>query len=85
MEPNTTTQTESRRLLRRLDDWTLYAFNPTFPLHGTALSEAIGRQNETHRENRSTSMTDTIRRVLRRLDDWTLTVFNPYYASDHRR
>jgi len=85
VEPNTTTQTESRRLLRRLDDWTLYAFNPTFPLHGTALSEAIGRQNETHRENRSTSMTDTIRRVLRRLDDWTLTVFNPYYASDHRR
>ena len=85
MENNTTTQTESRRLLRRLDDWTLYAFNPTFPLYGTALSDAIARQNETYRQNRSTSMTDRIRRVLRRLDDWTLTVFNPYYPSDHRR
>jgi len=84
VENNTTEQTESRRLLRRLDSWTLYAFNPTFPCYGTALSDAIARQNETHRENRNTSMTDSIRRILRRLDDWTLTVFNPYYPSDHR-
>ena len=85
MENNTTTQTESRRLLRRLDDWTLYALNPTFPRSGTALSDAIARQDNTHRENRNTiPMTDRIRRILRRLDDWTLTVFNPYYASDHR-
>ena len=81
MENNTTTQTESRRLLRRLDDWTLYAFNPSFP-YRTALTV---RPAGTHRENRSTSMNDSIRRVLRRLDAWTLTVFNPYYASDHRR
>jgi hypothetical protein len=86
VENNTTAQTESRRLARRLDNWTLYAFNPTFPRNGTALSEAIARQEAAHRENRSTtSMTDSIRRVLRRLDAWTLTVFNPYYASDHRR
>jgi len=84
VENNTTTQTESRRLLRRLDDWTLYAFNPTFPRSGTALSDAIARQDNFPRQNRSTSMNDSIRRVLRRLDDWTLTVFNPYYASDHR-
>ncbi len=84
MDNNTTTQTESRPLLRRLDNWTLYAFNPTFPLHGTALSAAIAEQNETYRQNRSTPMNDRVRRVLRRLDNWTLTVFNPYYASDHR-
>jgi hypothetical protein len=35
VENNTTTQTESRPLLRRLDNWTLYAFNPTFPRHAT--------------------------------------------------
>jgi len=85
VENNTTTQTESRRLLRRLENWTLYAFNPTFPRHGTALSDVIARQDNSPRQNRSTSMTDSIRRVLRRLDDWTLTVFNPYYPSDHRR
>jgi hypothetical protein len=84
VENNTTTQTESRRLLRRLDGWTLYAFNPTFPRSGTALSDAIARQETSPRQNRSTSMNDRIRRVLRRLDAWTLTVFNPYYASDHR-
>ena len=84
MENNTTTQTESRRLLRRLDDWTLYAFNPTFPRSGTALSDAIARQEISPRQNRSTSMNDRIRRVLRRLANWTLTVFNPYYPSDHR-
>jgi hypothetical protein len=84
VENNTTTQTESRRLLHRLDDWTLYAFNPTFPRSGTALSEAIARQEISPGQNRSTSMNDSIRRVLRRLDDWTLTVFNPYYPSDHR-
>ena len=84
MENNTTTQTESRRLLRRLDDWTLYAFNPTFPRSGTALSDAIAWQEISPGQNRSTSMNDSIRRVLRRLDAWTLTVFNPYYASDHR-
>jgi hypothetical protein len=81
VENNTTAQTESRRLLRRLDDWTLFAFNPSFP-YRTALTAG---PEGTHRENRSTSMNDNIRRVLRRLDDWTLTVFNPYYASDHRR
>ena len=80
MENNTTTQTPSRPLLRRLDDWTLYAFNPTFPRHERALTDAIARQ-----ENRSTSMTDGgISRVLRRLDAWTLTVFNPRYPSDRR-
>ena len=84
MENNTTTQTKSRRLLRRLDDWTLYAFNPTFPRSGTALSDAIARQEISPLQNRSTSMNDSIRRVLRRLDAWTQTVFNPYYASDHR-
>ncbi len=80
MENNTTTQTESRRLLGRLDDWTLHAFNPGFPYRTALTATPAG----THRENRSTSMNDSIRRVLRRLDDWTLTVFNPYYASDHR-
>lgn len=84
MEHNTTAPTESDRPFRRQDDWTRYAFNPVRPGYGTALSEAIGRQNEYHRQNRSTSMTDGIRSVLRRLDRWTLTVFNPYYASDHR-
>jgi len=80
VENNTTTRTESRRLLRRLDDWTLYAFNPRIP-YRTALT---ADPESTYRENWSTSMTNSIRRVLRRLDDWTLTVFNPYYASDHR-
>ena len=61
MENNTTTQTESRRLLRRLDDWTLYAFNPTFPRSGTALSDAIARQDDSPRQNRSTSMNESIR------------------------
>jgi len=23
-----------RRLIKRIDDWTLYAFNPVFPFHG---------------------------------------------------
>jgi hypothetical protein len=84
VENNTTTQTETRRLLRRLDDWTLYAFNPTFPPYRTVRSDATTRPANSHRENRNTSMNNSIRRVLRRLDDWTLTVFNPYYASDHR-
>ena len=83
VEHNTTTRTESRRPLRRLDNWTLYAFNPAFSRNATALSELVARQ-DTHPENRSTPMTDRIHRVLRRLDAWTLTVFNPYYASDHR-
>ena len=85
MENNSTAQTDSRTLRRRLDDWTLYTFNPAFARNGTALSDLIARQESTHRKNRSTtSMTDSIRRVLRRLDDWTLTVFNPHYPSDHR-
>jgi hypothetical protein len=84
VENNTTTRTESHRPLSRLDNWTLYAFNPPFSRSETALSDLIARQ-DTHRENRSTPMADGIRRVLRRLDDWTLTVFNPYYPSDHRR
>lgn len=84
MEHNTTTPTESRPLLRRLDNWTLYAFNPAFPRNATALSDTIARQDSTLRQNGSTPMTDRIHRVLRRLDDWTLTVFNPYLASDHR-
>jgi hypothetical protein len=85
VENNTTTQTESRRLLRRLDDWTLYAFNPTFPRSGTALSDAIARQEISPRQNRSTSMNDSIRRVLRRLDDWTLYAFNPVFPHNGRR
>ena len=74
--------TESRQLLRRLDNWTLYAFNPSFARNGTALSDLIARQ-ATNRENSSTPMT-SVRRVLRRLDNWTMTVFNPYFPSDHR-
>jgi hypothetical protein len=87
VEHNTTTRTESRRPLRRLDNWTLYAFNPTFPRHGSALSDLIAEQDNhraNHRENRSTPMNDRARSLLRRLNQWTLTVFNPYYASDHR-
>ncbi len=76
MENNTTTRTESHRP-SRLDNWTLYAFNPPFARNATALSDLIARQEDTLRENRSTPMTDRIHRVLRRIDDWTLYAFNP--------
>jgi hypothetical protein len=80
---NNTTGTESRRPLRRPDNWALQAFSPSFSRHETALTDGIARQS-TDRPNRSTSMSNRFRRVLRRLDAWTLTVFNPYFASDHR-
>ena len=83
MEHNTTEGTESRRPLRRPDNWALQALSPAFSHHETALSSANARQS-TDEKNRSIPMSNRFRRVLRRLDNWTLTVFNPYYASDHR-
>lgn len=76
MQTNNSAQTESHREVLPL--------SPANPAYGTALSEAIGRQNEAYRRQEGSTVAAGFRRILRRLDNWTLTVFNPRYPTGHR-